>query len=156
MFELVQTGFNLAVTSYEQEEGSKGKEVGRDGKGGRREVLGRNMHRWKKTSIRTIRNTLYDRHMVIFSPIRYLYTSSKLRTVSLIQSIYYFIGYSLPNSMLSGRRSRCIQLLIQHFTKSGMPLVTYVRGLVVIKYCFMWTINSIDLICAVDIMLFER
>ena len=66
---------------------------------------------------RTIRNTV-DRHMVIFSPIRYLYTSSKLRTVSLILSIYYFIGCSLPNSMLSGRRLRCTQLLIQHFTKS--------------------------------------
>ena len=48
MFELVQTGFNMAVTSYEQEEGSKrreGEEVGNDGKGGRSEGWGRNMHR---------------------------------------------------------------------------------------------------------------
>ena len=33
-------------------------------------------------------------------------------------------GCNLPQSMLLGRRSRCAQLLIQHFTKSWMPLVT--------------------------------
>ena len=37
--------------------------------------------------------------------------------------------------MLSGWRSRCTQLLIQHLTKSWMPLVTYVIGFV-IKSCF--------------------
>ena len=39
----------------------------------------------------------------------------------------YHTGCSLPNSMLSGRRSRQIQLSIQHFIKSGMLLVTCER-----------------------------
>ena len=62
--------------------------------------------------------------------------------------------------MLSGWRSRFIQLLIQHFTKSWMPLVIYMKWLIVIKCHFMWPIISCDLIwnsiCVVDTMIFEQ
>ena len=56
------------------------------------------------------------------------------------------VGCNISNSILSGRRSRCIQVLIQHFTKSRMSLVTYVTDLDGLKCCFMWPIKSCSLI----------
>ena len=50
-----------------------------------------------------------------------------------------FMGCSLPNSIVFLRSSRCTQLLLQ-------PLVTHVRGPVVIKCCFIWYISVCDLI----------
>ena len=75
---------------------------------------------------------------------------SQCRSMSLTE------GCSPPNNIFSGRRSRCTRLLIQHFTKSRMPLVTYVRGLVVIKCLWVWLIKLCDLICVVHTMIFKR
>ena len=47
---------------------------------------------------------------------------------------------SLPNSMLSGQRSRCNQLLLENLTKSWMLLVTNMRKFVD-KVLLMWLIN---------------
>ena len=64
--------------------------------------------------------------------------------------LIFSIGCSLPNRMLSDRRSRCTQCFIQHFTIS--LLAFFVAN-------FIWPINSCDSICAsicvVDDMIFE-
>ena len=44
------------------------------------------------------------------------------------QYVVYQTVCCLPNSMLSGWRLRCTKLLIQHFAKSWMPLVTCERS----------------------------
>ena len=43
---------------------------------------------------------------------------NKLLTVSIKQITLARLGCSLPNTILLGQRSRCTQVLKQHFTKS--------------------------------------
>ena len=69
----------------------------------------------------------------------------RLKALQLQAEWCNFKGCSPPNSMLSGRTSRCTQVLLQHFTKSLMPFVIEMRRLIVIKCFCICPINSCDL-----------